>query len=94
MPESSRGRCFCPQGADVEKARAELRKAQASYREARIDVQTKLLGALSARREAERSFAAAASSLADAEQVLALTEAQFHAPPTAVEGRGSLGAEV
>ncbi len=70
---------FSSQGSDVDKARAELRKAQASYREARVDVQTKLLGALSARREAERSFAAATSSLADAEQVLALTEAQFRA---------------
>lgn len=67
------------QASDVDKARAELRKAQASYRGARIDVQTKLLGALSARREAERSFAAAEDSLTDAEQVLALTEAQFHA---------------
>lgn len=67
------------QGADVEKARAELRKAQASYREARIDVQTKVFGALSARRAAERSFGAAESSLADAEQVLALTRAQFRA---------------
>ena len=67
------------QASDVDKARAELRKAQASYRGARIDVQTKLLGALSARREAERSFAAAESSLADAEEVFALTEAQFRA---------------
>jgi outer membrane protein TolC len=67
------------QGADVDKARAELRKSQASYKEARIDVQTKLLGAWSARLEAERSFTAAESSLADAEQVLALTRAQFHA---------------
>lgn len=70
---------FSSQGSDVDKAHAELRKAQASYREARIDVQTKLLGALSARRQAERSFAAAEKSLADAEEVLALTEAQFHA---------------
>jgi outer membrane protein TolC len=67
------------QGSDVDKARAELRKAQASYRGARIDVQTKLLGALSTRRQAERSFAAAESSVADADEVLALTEAQFHA---------------
>jgi outer membrane protein TolC len=67
------------QDADVEKARAELRKAQASYKGARIDVQTKLFGALSARREAERSFAAAESSLVDAEEILALTRAQFHA---------------
>jgi len=67
------------QGSDVDKANAELRKAQASYRGARIDVQTKLFAALSARREAERSFSAAESSLTDAEDVLALTRAQFRA---------------
>lgn len=36
---------LCPlgsQGADVDKASAELRKAQASYREARLEAQTKL----------------------------------------------------
>jgi outer membrane protein TolC len=65
------------QGADVDKARAELRKAQASYRQARLEVQTKLAAALSARRAAERSYMAAESSLADAEQVLELTKAQY-----------------
>lgn len=70
---------FSSQDSDLDKARAELRKAQASYREARIDVQTKMLGALSARREAERSFAAAEDSFADAQQVLLLTEAEFRA---------------
>ena len=73
---------FDSQSADVDKARAQLRKAQASYQEARIEVKTKLLGALSAHREAERSFGAAQSSLADAEQVLALTQAQFDAGRT------------
>lgn len=67
------------QSADVDKARSELRKAQASYRQARLEVQTKLAQALSARREAERSYLAAESSLTDAEQVLALTEAQYSA---------------
>jgi hypothetical protein len=56
-----------------------LRKAQASYRQARLDVQTKLASALSARREAERSYLAAENSLVDAEQVSALTEAQYSA---------------
>jgi len=67
------------EGSDVDKAQADLRKAEASYRQARIEVQTKLFGALSARREAERSFAAGESSLTDAEEVLALTQAQFRA---------------
>lgn len=67
------------QTADVDKARSELRKAQASYRQARLEVQTKLAQALNARREAERSYLAAENSLTDAEQVLALTEAQYSA---------------
>lgn len=67
------------QGADVDKARSELRKARASYRQARLEAQTKLTSALSARREAERSYLAAENSLVDAEQVLALTEAQYSA---------------
>lgn len=67
------------QDADVDKSRSELRKAQASYRQARLDVQTKVAPALSARREAERSYLAAENSLVDAEQVLALTEAQYSA---------------
>jgi outer membrane protein TolC len=70
---------FGSQSSDVEKARAELRKAEASLRQARLDVQTKLAAALSARREAERSYAAARDSLADAEQVLELSEAQYRA---------------
>lgn len=65
--------------SDVERARAKLRKAEASYRQAILDVQTNLAQALSARREAERSYGAGQSSLTDAEQVLALTEAQYRA---------------
>jgi outer membrane protein len=67
------------QSADVDKAYGELRKAHASYRQARLEVQTKLASALSSRREAERSYLAAESSLTDAEQVWALTEAQYSA---------------
>jgi outer membrane protein TolC len=67
------------QAADVDKARAELRKARASYRQARLEVQTKLADALSARQAAERSYLAAESGLADAEQVLQLTESQYFA---------------
>lgn len=67
------------QDADIDKAHAELRKAQASYRQARLDMQTKLAAALSARRAAEMSYLAAESSLADADQVLQLTQAQYSA---------------
>jgi outer membrane protein TolC len=65
------------QDADVDRARAELRRAQASYRQARLEAQTKLAAALSARRAAERSYLAAKSSLADAERVLSLTQARY-----------------
>lgn len=70
---------FTSEDADVERAHADLADAQAAYREARLKAQTQLLEALSARREVERSYAAAESSLADAEQVLQLTKAQYHA---------------
>ena len=73
---------FDSQSADIDKARAQLRKAQASYQQARIQVKMKLVSALAARREAQRSFAAAQTSLVDAEQVLALTEAQYDAGRT------------
>ena len=67
------------EGSDVDRARAEVRKAEASYQQALLDVQTKMAAALSARREAERSYEAAQSSLSDAQQVLDLTQAQYHA---------------
>lgn len=70
------------QGSDVDKARAELVKAQASYREAVLHVQTNVAAALSARREAERSYAAAETSVADAQRVLELTQSQYRAGRT------------
>jgi outer membrane protein TolC len=68
--------------AAVDKARAELRKAQAGYDQARIEAETKLRGALSARREAEASFIAAKTSLAESQQVLTLTESLYRAGRT------------
>jgi Outer membrane efflux protein len=68
--------------AAVDKARAELRKAQAGYDQARLDAETKLRGALSARHEAEASFAAAKASLSESQQVLTLTESLYHAGRT------------
>jgi outer membrane protein TolC len=47
----------------VGKARAELRKAQASYEQARLEADTKVRGALSAQREAEVRYVAAKSLL-------------------------------
>lgn len=68
--------------AAVDKARAELRKAQAGYDQARIEAETKLRGALSAQREAEASFIAAKTSLGESQQVLTLTESLYHAGRT------------
>jgi outer membrane protein TolC len=68
--------------AAVDRARAELRKAQAGYDQARIEAETKLRGALSMQREAEASFIAAKTSLGESRQVLALTESLYHAGRT------------
>jgi outer membrane protein TolC len=68
--------------AAVDNARAELRKAQAGYDQARLDAETKLREALSARHEAEASFAAAKASLSESQQVLTLTESLYHAGRT------------
>jgi outer membrane protein TolC len=68
--------------AAVDKARAELRKAQAGYDQARLEAETKLRGALSAQHEAEASFAAAKASLGESQQVLTLTESLYHAGRT------------
>jgi len=68
--------------AAVDRARAELRKAQASYDQARLEAETKLRGALSAQREAEASLTAARSSLRESQQVLALTQSLYHAGRT------------
>lgn len=68
--------------AAVDKARAELRKAQAGYDQAHLDVQSKLQGALSARREADASYVAARASLGESQQVLTLTESLYRAGRT------------
>jgi outer membrane protein TolC len=68
--------------AAVDRARAEVRKAQASYDQARLDAETKLRGALSAQREAEASFLAAKTSLGESQQVLELTQSLYHAGRT------------
>lgn len=68
--------------AAVDKARAELRKAQAGYDQAHLEVQTKLQAALSARREAEASYLAAKASLGESQQVLTLTESLYRAGRT------------
>jgi outer membrane protein TolC len=71
-----------PEVAAVDKARAELRKAQAGYDQARLEAETKLRGALGARREAEASLLAARTSLGESQKVLTLTESLYHAGRT------------
>lgn len=68
--------------AAVDRARAEFRKAQASFEQARLDAQTKLSGALSAQREAEASYAAARASLGESRRVLELTQSLYRAGRT------------
>jgi outer membrane protein TolC len=68
--------------AAVDKARAEMRKAQAGYDQARLEVETKLRGALSAQREEEASLTAARTSLRESQQVLSLTQSLYHAGRT------------
>jgi outer membrane protein TolC len=70
------------EGGDVERARAQVRKAQARYAQARLDAESQLIAALSARREAELSLADAQTSLEESEQVLRLTEARYRAGRT------------
>ena len=68
--------------AAVDKARAELRKAQAGYDQARLEADTKLRGALAAQQEAEASLRAARTSLGESQSVLTLTESLYHAGRT------------
>jgi outer membrane protein TolC len=68
--------------AAVDRARAELNKAQASFEQARLDTETKLSGALSAQREAEASYAAARASLGESRRVLELTQSLYRAGRT------------
>jgi outer membrane protein TolC len=68
--------------AAVDKARAELRKAQAGYDQARLEAETKLRGALGAQHEAEASLLAARTSLGESQKVLTLTESLYRAGRT------------
>jgi outer membrane protein TolC len=68
--------------AAMDKARAEVRRAQAGYDQACLEVETKLRGALSAQREAEASLSAARTSLRESQQVLTLTESLYRAGRT------------
>jgi outer membrane protein TolC len=68
--------------AAVDKARAELRKAQAGYDQARLEAETKLRGALGAQHEAQSSLSASRASLNESQKVLALTESLYRAGRT------------
>jgi outer membrane protein TolC len=70
------------EAAAVSKARAEFRKAQASYEQSRLDAGTRFWNALSAQREAEASYAAAKASYAESQRVLTLTESLYRAGRT------------
>jgi outer membrane protein TolC len=56
-----------------------VRKAQASYEQSRLDAQANVQKALGSRREAETSYIASKASLADAENVLRLTQSLYRA---------------
>jgi outer membrane protein TolC len=73
---------FVSEVAQVDKARAQLRRAQAGYDQALLEAQTKIRTALNARREAEMSYRSAISSLAESERVLTLTNSLYHAGRT------------
>jgi outer membrane protein TolC len=77
---------FVSEVAQVDKARAQLRRAQASYDQALLEAQTKLRNALNAQHEAQMSYRSAISSLAEAERVLTLTNSLYHAGRTDLDG--------
>ena len=68
--------------AAVDRAKAELRRAQAGYEQARLEAETKLHDALSMESEARASYAAAQTSADEARKVLGLTESQYKAGRT------------
>jgi outer membrane protein TolC len=70
---------FVAETAAVNKGGAELRKAQASYLQARLDAEKRMQGAFNAAREALASYAAAKASLRESQQVLILTRSQYEA---------------
>ncbi len=73
---------FDSEVANVGKARAQVRKAEAAYDQTWLETQTKSRGSLSAQREAMASYSAATASLAESERVLALTESLYRAGRT------------
>jgi outer membrane protein TolC len=66
----------------LDKAKAEVRRAEALAEDARNEVDSKLRTAVSADSEARSSYRAANSSLREAEQVLVLTESLYKAGRT------------
>ena len=73
---------FVSEVAQVDKARAQLRRARASYDQALLEAQTKLRNALNAQQEADASYRSAISSLAESTRVLTLTKSLYHAGRT------------
>jgi outer membrane protein TolC len=65
--------------AAVDRAKAELRRAQAGYEQARLEAETKLRNAINMEREARASYAAARTSADEARKVLELTQSQYKA---------------
>jgi outer membrane protein TolC len=76
---------FVSESAALSKGRAELRKAQANYLQARLDSETRMQGAFNAAREALASYAAAKSSLSESQEVLTLTRSQYAAGRTGLD---------
>jgi outer membrane protein TolC len=70
---------FDTEVAQVGKARAQVRRAEAGYEQVWLEAQTKSRSALSARREADASYTASKASLAESERVLSLTESLYRA---------------
>ncbi len=70
---------FASEIGAMDKAKAEVRRAQAVTDQARIDADAKLRIAIGANLEAEASYRAAKSSLVEAQQVLTLTESLYSA---------------
>jgi outer membrane protein TolC len=70
---------FVTERSAIDKAKAEVRRAEALTVEARNDADSKFRTALSATREANSSYRAARASMAEAESVLKLTESLYKA---------------
>jgi outer membrane protein TolC len=70
------------EASEVSKARAEVRKAQAAYDQARLEAEGMLQSALAAQEESDASYAAAKASYTESQKVLSLTQAQYRAGRT------------